>query len=78
MQKKGKCRSAFNLAVWGAIIGVIIMPSIGITLAISGLIVNTMERRHYDMTPGLAANIISMVLSITMWCISAKFFYGFI
>ena len=78
MEKKGKCRSAFNLAVWGAIIGVVIMPSIGITLAVSGLIVNTMERKYYDMTPGLIANIISIVLSVTMWFISAKFFYGFI
>lgn len=77
MEEKGKCKSAVNLAIWGAIIGFILLPSIGVTLAISGLIVNTIERKHYDMTVGLIANIASIILSVLSWCISATIL-GFI
>lgn len=76
MEKKGKCRSAINLAVWGVITG-FILPSIGITLAISGLIVNTIERKHYNMIWGLIANIASLILSVISWRIGAKII-GFI
>lgn len=72
MEKKGRCKSAVNLAIWGAIIGIVLLPSVGMTLAVSGLIVNTIERRHYDMTVGLIANIASIFLSVLTWCISAK------
>ncbi|MDE6762722.1 MAG: hypothetical protein K2J73_03460 [Oscillospiraceae bacterium] len=72
MEEKGKCKSAVNLAVWGAVIGIVLFPSVGVTLAVSGLIVNTIERRHYDMTVGLIANILSIILSVLSWCLSAK------
>lgn len=71
MQKNGKCRSAIILAVWGVVTG-FILPSIGVTLAISGLIVNTIERKHYDMRWGLVANIASLILSVISWRIGAK------
>ena len=71
MEKKGKCRSAIVLAVWGAAAG-FILPSIGMTLAISGLIVNTIERKHYNMICGLIANIASLILSVISWRIGAK------
>lgn len=72
MEKKGRCKSAVNLAIWGAVIGFILLPSIGVTLAVSGLIVNTIERKHYDMTVGLIANIASLIVSVLTWCIGAK------
>ena len=72
MNEKGKCKAAVTLAIWGGIIGFIFLPSIGVTLSISGLIVNTMERRHYDTSAGFTANIISMILSIIGWIIGAK------
>lgn len=72
MEKKEKCRSAVTLAVCGAVIGLVLLPSVGVTLAVSGLIVNTIERKHYDMTVGLIANIASIILSVFSWCVSAK------
>lgn len=72
MEKKEKCRSAVTLAVCGAVIGLVLLPSVGVTLAVSGLIVNTIERKHYDMAVGLMANILSILLSVLSWCLSAK------
>ena len=72
MEEKGKCKSAVNLAVWGAVIGIVLLPSVGVTLAVSGHIVNKIARRHYDMTVGLIANILSIILSVLSWCLSAK------
>lgn len=72
MEEKSKCKSAVALAVWGAVIGIVLLPSVGVSLAVSGLIVNTIERKHYDMTVGFIANILSIILSVLSWCISAK------
>lgn len=72
MEEKSKCKSAVTLAVWGAVIGIVLLPSVGVSLAVSGLIVNTIGRKHYDMTVGLIANILSIILSVLSWCISAK------
>ncbi|MGN1090808.1 MAG: hypothetical protein ACI4Q6_10445 [Huintestinicola sp.] len=71
-KKKDYCQSAVVLAVAGAIIG-FVLPSIGVTLAISGLVTNYSERMHYNTEKGLAANVISLVLSVISWLIGASY-----
>lgn len=75
-EKKDYCHSAVKLAVAGAVAG-FILPSIGIALAVSGLVTNHSERMYYSTGKGFAANIISILLSVISWLIGASYI-GFI
>ncbi len=76
IEKKDYCHSAVKLAVAGAVAG-FILPSVGIALAISGLVTNYSERMYYRTERGLTANIISILLSVISWLIGASII-GFI
>ena len=64
--KAEACQSAVVLGIIGIVAGLFI-PFIGITFAISGLYVNSAEKKYYETSFGLKVNIISIIISVVSW-----------
>ena len=71
--KAEACQSAVVLGIIGAVVGLFLIPFIGVTFALAGLYVNSAEAKYYKTGFGLKVNIISIIISAVSWIIAVIF-----